>query len=129
MIKLTKKQGEVLGKFNKFSSIAAKSCIIELLFEDSGMLSETFNADELKLKAIQAILDGEWEVEEQLYYVKNKNGILLLQKFQNEIIPVNHDFIRAISYANGAIAQSYQLTRQEIIDYDPRYLEFLEEVE
>ncbi|MFI3887598.1 DUF1642 domain-containing protein [Streptococcus parauberis] len=84
---------------------------------------------ESKLKLTQAILDGEWEVEEPLYYVKNKNGILLLQKFQNEIIPVNHDFIRAISYANGTIAQSYQLTRQEIIDYDKRYLEFLEEVE
>lgn len=88
-----------------------------------------FSSFDRNLAVIQAILDGDWEVEEPLYYVRNKKGILLLQKFQNEIIPVNNDFFRAISYANGAIAQSFQLTRQEIIDYDPRYLEFLEEVE
>ncbi|WP_249629110.1 hypothetical protein [Streptococcus uberis] len=56
MIKLTREQDEVLGSFNKFNSITAKSFMIELLFEASGILAETFNTDELKLKATQAIL-------------------------------------------------------------------------
>lgn len=121
MIKLTKEEATILAPFDLKHDFSKAKAIKEI--------SRVGIAYDLLLKLTQAILDGKWEVEEPLYYVRNKKGILLLQKFQNEIIPVNHDFIRAISYSNGAIAQSYQLTRQEIIDYDPRYLEFLEEVE
>lgn len=123
MIKFTKEQGEVLGKFNKFSSISAKSCIIELLFEDSGMLSETFNTDELKLKAIQAILDGEWEVEEPLYYVhlvSGEVGYLNIGK---------NTGIKWLSTKYESETHKTKFTRAEVKAIDPRYLDFLEEVE
>lgn len=127
MIKLKENENFWLRRFvdiNGIRTVEQKYKAIEKVVSN-----RLFASFERNLAVVQAILDGKWEVEETLYYVRNKKGILLLQKFQNEIIPVNHDFIRAISYSNGAIAQSYQITRQEIIDYDPRYLEFLEEVE
>lgn len=85
MIKLTREEDEVLGSFNKFNSITAKSCMIELLFEDGGMLAETFNTDELKLKATQAILDGEWEVEEQMTLDEFKEEYKLLKCEYNKM--------------------------------------------
>ena len=122
MIKLTREQGEVLGSFNKFNSITAKSCMIELLFEDGGMLAETFNTDELKLKAIQAILDGEWEVEEPLYYVhlmSYEDGYLNIDK---------RDGTHFLSNTYDEFDKT-TFTRAEVKAIDPRYLEFLEEVE
>lgn len=123
MIKLTREQDEVLGSFNKFNSITAKSFMIELLFEASGILAETFNTDELKLKATQAILDGEWEVGEQLYYVKllaGEGGYLNIGKYSG---------FKWLSTKHESITYKTQFTRAEVKAIDPRYLEFLEEVE
>lgn len=126
MIKLTREQDEVLGSFNKFNSITEKSFMIELLFKDSGMLAETFNTDELKLKVIQAILDGEWEVgEEPLYYVRNNKGVALLRKVNGEV-ETSMPFAKFFVDDNK---KDFQLTKNEVASYDPRYLEFLEEVE
>ncbi|WP_249629738.1 DUF1642 domain-containing protein [Streptococcus uberis] len=126
MIKLTREQDEVVGSFNKFNSITAKSFMIELLFKANGMLAETFKTDEEKLKAIQAILDGKWEVEEEpLYYVRNNKGVALLRK-------VNGEVETSLPFADFFFddnKKDFQLTKHEVASYDPRYLEFLEEVE
>lgn len=85
MIKLTREEDEALGSFNTFNSITAKSFMIELLFEASGILAETFNTDELKLKATQAILDGKWEVEEPMTLDEFKEEYKLLKCEYNKM--------------------------------------------
>ena len=122
MIKLTREQGEVLEGFN-ISKERLKEQVIGFLYNPMGDLSEIFNTSELKLKATQAILDGDWEVEEPLYYVK---------LIDNGIGYLNHN-VRFNIYLLGtkqkALDFKTKFTRAEVKAIDPRYLEFLEEVE
>lgn len=105
MIKLTREQGEVLGSFNKWitsDSVTAKTYMIELLFEDSGLLAETFNTDELKLKATQAILDGEWEVEEPMSLDEFKEEYKLL-KYEYNKMRLNGDITANRVYQEAVV--------------------------
>ena len=87
-----------------------------------GELSEIFNTSELKLKANQAILDGEWEVEEPLYYVHLMSG-------ENGYFNINkRDGTHFLSNTYDEFDKT-KFTRAEVKAIDPRYLEFLEEVE
>ena len=63
MIKLTREEDAFLKRFC-ISNKHLKADLIELLYDPFCELGKKFNTSELKLKANQAILDGEWEVEE-----------------------------------------------------------------
>lgn len=121
MIKLTREQGEILEGFN-ISDEYLKEQVIGYIYSPSGWLSEIFNTSELKLKATQAILDGDWEVEEPLYYIhlmSGGNGYLNIGK---------HSGVKGLSTKYGSITYKTKFTRAEVKAIDPRYLEFLEEV-
>ncbi|OJF71465.1 hypothetical protein A9Q68_08485 [Streptococcus bovimastitidis] len=68
------------------------------------------------------MIDGEWEVEDQLYYVKfvdSENGYFNIHPNGNPIVASNlEDF-----------GYKTQFTLAEVEAIDPRYLDFLEEVE
>lgn len=77
-----------------------------------------------KLLLIQAIIDDEWEVEEEpLYYVRNNIGAALLKKENGEVVT---SMPHARFFTDNK--EEFQLTKREVASYDPRYLEFLEEV-
>ena len=121
MIKLTKEQGEILEGFN-ISDEVLKEQVIGFLYNPMGELSEIFNTSELKLKANQAILNGEWEVEEQLYYVKlldDSGGYLNIGKNLG---------LKVLSTKYESETYKTKFTRAEAEAIDPRYLEFLEGV-
>lgn len=123
MIKLTRKEDKVLSGLNGIEDASIKTDLINWLFTGDGLLSETFNTDESKLKATQAILDGKWEVEEPLYYVhllEGEGGYLNIGK---------HSGVKGLSTKHGSITYKTQFTRAEVKAIDQRYLEFLEEVE
>lgn len=124
MIKLTRKEDKVLSSFNGIEDAAIKTVLINWLFTGDGSLRETFNTDELKLKATQAILDGEWEVEEEpLYYVKlldDTGGYLNIGK---------NSGVKGLSTKYDSVNLKTKFTRVEVKVIDPRYLDFLEEVE
>lgn len=123
MIKLTREEDAFLERFC-ISNEHLKADLIELLYDPFCELSETFGTDESKLKAIQAILDGKWEVEEQLYYVRNNIGASLLKKVNGEVVT---SMPHARFFTDNK--EEFQLTKREVASYDKRYLEFLEEVE
>lgn len=78
-----------------------------------------------KLLLIQAIIDDEWEVEEEpLYYVRNNIGAALLKKENGKVVT---SMPHARFFTDNK--EEFQLTKREVASYDKRYLEFLEEVE
>ncbi|AJD83118.1 hypothetical protein [Streptococcus phage Str-PAP-1] len=121
MIKLTREENELLKKFT-INDDDLKQNVIKLLYNSDGELNRIFNTSELKLKVNQAILDGKWEVEEPLYYVhlmSGENGYLNIDK---------RDGTHFLSNTYDEFDKT-KFTRAEVKAIDPRYLEFLEEVE
>ncbi|AGM98666.1 hypothetical protein Javan271_0023 [Streptococcus phage Javan271] len=113
MIKLTKKEDEVLSSFNGIEDAAIKTDLINWLFAGDGLLSENFNTDELKLKATQAILDGEWEVEEPM----------TLDEFKEEYKLLKSEYNRLRVVGNLSATRIHQEAVTKLVE------EFLEEVE
>lgn len=121
MIKLTREQNAILEGFI-ISDEDYKAQVIGFLHSPTSGLSKTFNTNELKLKAIQAILDGKWEVEEPLYYIHLMSG-------ENGYFNINNrDGKQFLSNTFDKFDKA-KFTRAEVEAIDPRYLEFLEEVE
>ncbi|QBX17884.1 DUF1642 domain-containing protein [Streptococcus parauberis] len=121
MIKLTKWEDEVLSKFSVDSNIG-KLQVIGFFYSGEGTLPKTFKTSKSRLKATQAILDGKWEVEEPLYYVKlidSDDGYLNINK---------NTGLKELDIYHESTAYKTKFTRAEIKAIDPRYLEFLEEV-
>lgn len=120
MIKLTREDNSWLKcmRISKTSTNDKKLRAIEVFSKRKDISSDR------KLAVTQAILDGEWEVEEPLYYVRNNKGVALLRKLKGEIV-ASQPFDRFFTDNN----EDFQLTEHEVASYDPRYLEFLEEVE
>lgn len=118
MIKLTKWENTILLSYLLDSDEVKTFAIRDINSEDMPIPFKT------KLLLTKAILDGDWEVEEQLYYVKNKKGASLLRKLNGKIV-ASQPFGRFFTDNK----EEYQLTRREVASYDKRYLEFLEEVE
>ncbi|MFS6153456.1 YopX family protein [Streptococcus agalactiae] len=69
------------------------------------------------------IFEGEWEVEEQLYYVK------LVDKEFGYLNQNIDDLRLTVSNKNQTSDWKSKFTRAEVKAIDPRYSEFLEEVE
>lgn len=64
--------------------------------------------------------------EEQKYYVKDSKGSYILAKIKGEIMTMGEilEF-----YGHESVDIDYNLTEQEIKDYDPRYMVFAKPVE
>lgn len=78
---------------------------------------------ESKLKLTQAVLDGKWEVEEPLYYVH-------LMSYDDGYLNIGkHSGVKVLSTKYESETHKTKFTRAEVKAIDPRYLEFLEEVE
>ncbi len=121
MIKLTREQDEVLGNLN-IGKEYLKEQVIGFLYNPDGELSKTFKTSKSRLKATQAVLDGEWEVEESLYYIhlmSDEDGYLNIDK---------RDGTKFLSNTYDEFLKT-KFTRAEVKAIDPRYLDFLEEVE
>lgn len=121
MIKLTKEEDEVLSNFSVDSNMG-KLQVIGFFYSGEGILPKTFKTSKSRLKATQAILDGKWEVEEPLYYihlVSGEGGYLNIDK---------RDGTHFLSNTYDEFDKT-KFTRSEVEAIDPRYLDFLEEVE
>lgn len=119
MIKLTREDNSWLKCMwiSKTSTNDKKLRAIEVLSKRKDISSDR------KLAVTQAILDGEWEVEEPLYYVhllSGEEGYLNISK---------HSDFEGISTKYEGVIYKTKFTRAEVKAIDPRYLEFLEEVE
>lgn len=76
------------------------------------------------LAVIQAIIDGDWEVEgEPLYYVK------LVDSELGYLNITENKGLKLLSTKYVDASHKTQFTLDEVIEIDPRYLEFLEGVE
>ena len=120
MIKLKENENWWLRRFvniNGIRTVEQKYKAIEKVV--SNRLFSTFDRN---LAVIQAILDGEWEVEEPLYYVHLMSG-------EDGYLNINYDGDINVSDNSEAFGYKTKFTRQEAIAIDPRYLDFLEEVE
>ncbi|EGJ27439.1 hypothetical protein Javan425_0040 [Streptococcus phage Javan425] len=118
---MTREEDKALRVFGGIEDTVIKTDLINWLFTGDGLLSKTFVTAESKLKAIQAILDGEWEVEEPLYYVK-----LVDSEFGYLNITPESDF--TVTSKEEVLGHKTKFTRAEAIAIDPRYEQFLEEV-
>lgn len=117
MIKLNKEEATILVPFDLDYDYQKARAIREI--------NRYAIANDSLLKLTKAILDGKWEVEEEpLYYVRNNKGVALLRKVNGEVV-TSLPFARFFTNNN----EDFQLTKHEVASYDPRYLEFLEEVE
>ena len=120
MIKLKKNEDSWLTCFvnvNGIRTVEQKYKAIEKVVSN-----RLFSSFDRNLAVIQAILDGEWEVEEPLYYVhlmSGENGYLNIDK---------RDGTHFLSNTYDEFDKT-KFTRVEVKAIDPRYLEFLEEVE
>lgn len=115
MIKLTREEAAILAPFNLDYDYQKARAIREI--------NRYAIANDSLLKLTQAILDGEWEVEEPLYYIhlmSGEGGYLNIGK---------HSGSKVLSTKYGSITYKTKFTRSEVKAIDPRYLEFLEEVE
>lgn len=117
MIKLNKEEATILVPFDLDYDYQKARAIREI--------NRYAIANDSLLKLTKAILDGKWEVEEEpLYYVRNNKGAALLRKVNGE---VETSMPFAEFFTDNK--EEFQLTKQEVASYDPRYLGFLEEVE
>ena len=118
MIKLTRKENELLEELWVKSRAGKIKAIKKIYSRKSQVLSNN-----TLLKLTQAILDGDWEVEEEpLYYVKlldDTGGYLNVGKNLGSKV-------LSTKYENETYKTKF--TRAEVEAIDPRYLEFLEEV-
>lgn len=121
MIKLKKNENGWLRCFIDINGIRTKEQKYKAI--EKVVSNRLFSSFERNLTVVQAILDGEWEVEEPLYYVKlldDTGGYLSIEK--NLGLKV-----LSTKYESGTYKTKF--TRAEVKAIDPRYLDFLEEVE
>ena len=118
MIKLTRKENELLEELWVKSGAGKIKAIKEIYSGKSQVLSNN-----TLLKLTQAILDGEWEVEEPLYYVK------LLDDTRGYLNICKYSVVKILSTKYESETYKTEFTRSEVEAIDPRYLDFLEEVE
>lgn len=119
MIKLNKNEDSWLRCFVRLNGINTTEQKYKAI--EKVVSNRPFKFDR-NLEVIQAILDGEWEVEEQLYYVhlmSGEDGYLNIDK---------RDGTHFLSNTYDEFDKT-KFTRAEVEAIDPRYLEFLEEVE
>lgn len=118
MIKLNKEEATILVPFDLDYDYQKAMAIREI--------NRYAIANDSLLKLTKAILDGKWEVEEEpLYYVRNNKGVALLRKVDGEV----ETSLPFADFFFDDNKKDFQLTKHEVASYDPRYLEFLEEVE
>ncbi|QBX18254.1 hypothetical protein Javan407_0021 [Streptococcus phage Javan407] len=122
MIKLKENEDSWLTCFVNVNGIRTKEQKYKAI--EKVVSNRLFSSFDRNLAVIQAILDGEWEVEEPLYYVKlvdTEGGYLA------KILGTSNYFLDVKNPYNFNIKTKF--TRAEVKAIDPRYLEFLEEVE
>lgn len=120
MIKLKENENFWLRRFVDINGIRTKQQKYKAI--EKVVSNRLFSSFERNLAVIQAILDGEWEVEEQLYYVhlmSGENGYFNIDK---------RDGTHFLSNTYDEFDKT-KFTRAEVKAIDPRYVEFLEEVE
>lgn len=120
MIKLNKNEDSWLRCFVRLNGINTTEQKYKAI--EKVVSNRPFKFDR-NLEVIQAILDGEWEVEEPLYYVKlldDTGGYLSIEKNLG---------LKVLSTKYESETYKTKFTRAEVKAIDPRYLEFLEEVE
>ena len=83
---------------------------------------------ELLVPKQEDMLNGETPEEEQKYRVLDNTDVHLLCKFEGEVITVA-EFIEFSDISDVLRTEQYNLTEQEIKDYDPRYMTFAKPVE
>lgn len=121
MIKLKKNEDSWLTCFvnvNGIRTVEQKYKAIEKVVSN-----RLFSSFERNLAVVKAILDGKWEVEEPLYYVhlmSGEGGYLNIGKNLGS---------KMLSTKYESETYKTKFTRAEVKAIDPRYLEFLEEVE
>lgn len=119
MIKLNKNEDSWLRCFVRLNGINTTEQKYKAI--EKVVSNRLFKFDR-NLEVIQAILDGKWEVEEPLYYVhlmSYDDGYLNIDK---------RDGTKFLSNTYDEFLKT-KFTRAEVEAIDPRYLEFLEEVE
>ncbi|MGH2269385.1 DUF1642 domain-containing protein [Streptococcus uberis] len=120
MIKLTKKLDNwITNRCSQFYLQRNNNCKLIAI----NVVQKSHFDNPTKVLLIQAILDGEWEVEEPLYYVK------LVNKGFGYLNQSTDDLRLHVSNKNKTDDWKTKFTRAEVEAIDPRYLEFLEEVE
>lgn len=120
MIKLKENENSWLMCFADINGIRTKEQKYKAI--EKVVSNRLFASFDRNLAVIQAILDGEWEVEEPLYYVKLIDadyGYLNIDQYESRTVWNKKEIL---DYKN-------KFTRAEVKAIDPRYLEFLEEVE
>ncbi|QBX27377.1 DUF1642 domain-containing protein [Streptococcus parauberis] len=120
MIKLNKNEDSWLTCFVNVNGIRTKEQKYKAI--EKVISNRLFGIDR-NLTVIQAILYGKWEVGEPLYYVKlinNEKGYLNISK---------NTGLKELDVYHESTAYKTKFTRAEVEAIDPRYLEFLEEVE
>lgn len=121
MIKLKGNEDSWLTFFVNVNGLRTKEQKYKVI--ETVVSNRIFSSFERNLAVVQAILDGEWEVEEQLYYVK------LVDKEFGYLNQNIDDLRLTVSNKNQTSDWKSKFTRAEVKAIDPRYLEFLEEVE
>lgn len=120
MIKLKENENFWLRRFVDINGIRTKQQKYKAI--EKVVSNRLFSSFERNLAVIQAILDGKWEVEEPLYYIhlmSGEDGYLNIDK---------RDGTHFLSNTYDEFDKT-KFTRAEVKAIDPRYLEFLEEVE
>lgn len=121
MIKLKGNEDSWLTFFVNVNGLRTKEQKYKVI--ETVVSNRIFSSFERNLAVVQAILDGEWEVEEPLYYVHllaGEDGYLNIRE---------NSGLKWLFTKYESITCKTKFTRAEVEAIDPRYLGFLEEVE
>lgn len=121
MIKLKENENFWLRRFVDINGIRTKQQKYKAI--EKVVSNRLFSSFERNLAVVQAILDGEWEAEEPFYYIhlmSGEGGYLNIGKNLGS---------KVLSTKYESETYKTKFKRAEVKAIDPRYLDFLEEVE